>query len=70
MNEKVNELKDKASELNSKLMSNESKEKAKSFVLNLYIGFLKGLKGCIEWLYVKLLPKINAKLENYEKDEQ
>lgn len=66
----INELKEKgknkAKELSSKVMNEENKAKAMSFLQSLFIGSLKGLKVCIEILYKKLLPKINAKLDSLE----
>lgn len=67
----INELRAKGKELDSKLMSDENKQKAMSFATSLCIGLLKGIKACIETLHEKLLPKINAKLEKLEaKDTQ
>lgn len=64
--QKLNELKDKAKaktkDLSQKVISKENKEKINSFLTTLLIGFLKGSKSCIECLYNKVLPKINAKL--------
>lgn len=72
--DKVNELKDKAKlktqELSSKLVNEENKEKVYFFLNNLLIGFLQGIKACIEWLNLKLLPKIEAKLETLKAKEQ
>lgn len=63
MNDKVNELKGKASELSSKLVSAENKAKAKSFANSLVIGFLKGLKWFITALYEKVLPSVDNALQ-------
>lgn len=64
---KLNELKDKVS---SKIVNEENKEKVYFFLTNVLIGFLQGVKACIEWLNNKLLPKIDAKLQSLQAKEK
>ena len=67
---KTSELKGKASEISSKLVSEENKAKAKSFANSLLIGFLKGTKWFITALYEKVLPSVNNALERRLQAEQ
>lgn len=60
----------KLKELKDKVVNEENKEKVHFFLTNLLIGFLQGIKACIEWLNNKLLPKINAKLESLHAKEE